>query len=79
MRLKNLANGLLDNEQRTVTMRARKRRVLQKWKTKSLVAEPGLRLDAVDLGEESPDIFFKYTFCIFSHNFTIAMKWKSLK
>ena len=66
-----MANGLLDNEQRTVTMRARKRRVLQKCKTKSLVAEPGLRLDAVDLGEESPDN-------IFSHNFTIAMKWKSL-
>ena len=71
-RLKNLGNG-------QVTMRARKRRILQKWKTKSLVAEPGLRLDAVDLGEESLDIVFKYTFCIVSHNFTIAIKWKSLK
>ena len=66
-RLKNLGNG-------QVTMRARKRRILQKWKTKSLVAESGLRLDAVDLGEESPDIFFKYTFCILSHNFTINVK-----
>ena len=71
-RLKNLGNG-------QVTMTARKRRILQKWRTKSLVAEPSLRLDVVDLGEDSPDIFFKNTFCIFSHNFTIAMKWKSLK
>ena len=29
-------------------MRTRKKRILQKWKTKSLVAEPGLRLDSVD-------------------------------
>ena len=34
---------------------------------------------AVDLGEESLDIVFKYTFCIVSHNFTIAIKWKNLK
>ena len=82
-RLKSLANGPSETtNQTTVTMIARKRRILQKWKTKSLVAEPGLRLDAVDLGEESPDIFFsffKYTVCIFSHNSTIAIKWKSLK
>ena len=74
-----MANALLDNEQRTVTMRARKRRVLQKCKTKSLVAEPGLRLDAVDLGEESPDIFFKYTFLHFQPQFHYCNKMEKLK
>ena len=71
-RLKNLGNG-------QVTMRARKRRILEKWKTKSLVAEPGLRLDAVDLGEESPDIFFKYTFLHFQPQFHYCNKMEKLK
>ena len=71
-RLKNLDNG-------QVMMRARKRRILQKWKTKSLAAERGLRLDAVDLGEESPDIFFKYTFLHFQPQFHYCNKMEKLK
>ena len=55
-----------------LTMKARNEENLEEVEDEEpmLVADPGLRLDTVDLGEESPDIFFKYTFNI---NFSVTI------
>ena len=73
-RLKNLADGLLDNESDDSDDESQEVENLAEVEG----GQPSSRT-RFQAGEESPDIFIKYTFSIFSHNFTIAMKWKSLK
>ena len=62
-----MANGLLDNESDDSDDESQEEENLAEVEDE----EPGLRLDAVDLGEESLDIVI--------HNFTIAIKRKNLK
>ena len=70
-RLRNLAHGHVDNVSDGSDDESQEEENLAEVEDEEpIVADPGLRLETVDLGEESPDIFFKYTFNI---NFSVTI------
>ena len=79
--LKNLANGLLDNKSDDSDDESLEEENLAEVEDEEPSSrtrfEPGRSRSGRRV--RSLDIVFKYTFCIVSHNFTIAIKWKNLK